>query len=75
MTEILAMVAGALTVVVPYTILLRAERARVNELFRLLEARAAPSEFAAYIAEPEPPPAERWVFSEDGLVGIRDEDS
>ena len=57
------------------TTALAAERARVSELLRLLEARAAPAEFAAY-ANPDvvPPAPETWVFSDDGLVGRKVED-
>lgn len=66
--NLLAVLAGALTVVVPYTFLLRAERDRVNELLRLFQAKVAPAEFAAYMT-PHTDVVEDWLFTDDGLVG------
>jgi hypothetical protein len=54
--------------------LLLSERAHVAELLRLLEARAAPTEYATYVHSPDPAPQESWLFSPDGLVGVREDD-
>jgi hypothetical protein len=64
---------GVLTFV--YDRLLTSERARVNDLLRLLESKAAPAETVAYLS-PTPPtqePAERYLCSDDGLIGVRTE--
>lgn len=64
---------GVLTFV--YDRLLTSERARVNDLLRLLESKAAPTETVAYLS-PAPPPTEdepRYLWSEDGLIGVRTE--
>lgn len=44
--------------------------ARVDELLTLLEARAAPSEYAGYISSPPTEPLPTYLFSEDGLIGV-----
>lgn len=50
---------------------LATERARVNELLRLLEAKAAPAEAAAYVFQPhEEPDFSDRLWSEDGLVYV-----
>lgn len=53
---------------------LQAERARVNELLRLLEAKGAPAEFAAYVHAEQDEPSGTWIFSEDGLIGVEVDD-
>lgn len=65
-----AFVLGALTALVPSVYLLRATVAENRRLFGLLEAKAAPAEYAAYVAPLVEEPEEDWVFSEDGLVGF-----
>ena len=49
---------------------LEAEQLRVSELLRLLEAKAAPVEFAAYMdpTPHTPEPEDRRIYSEDGLL-------
>lgn len=71
----LALVAVVYIIVHAYQDLLDAERARVNELLGLLEAKAAPAEYAAvrYAAEPPDDDAE-WTFTPDGLIGLRADD-
>lgn len=55
---------------------LAAERARVNDLLTLLESKAAPAEHAAYVAPAAPAgPEPEYLFSEDGLIGIRTEEA
>lgn len=48
---------------------LLAEQARVTELLRLLESKAAPAEVAAFLTPHAPEPEGTWIFTEDGLVG------
>lgn len=50
------------------------ERRRTDELLRLLEAKAAPAEVAAYVATAPPAEPEEWIASDDGLVVYRVED-
>lgn len=55
--------------------LLNQERARVAELLALLEAKAAPAEYAGYVAQaPDSDPGPVFLFSDDGLIGIPIED-
>lgn len=56
---------------------LATERARVSELLRLLEARSAPAEFAAYAHHDVSQailPNDTWIFSDDGLIGHKVDD-
>lgn len=53
---------------------LAAERARVNDLLTLLESKAAPAEHAAYVAAAPAEPQPEYLFSDDGLIGIRTEE-
>lgn len=51
--------------------LLETERARVNELLGLLEAKAAPAEYAAVRYAAEPPDEDRtYLSSDDGLIVV-----
>lgn len=75
MTDLLGVLIGALTVGIVVIPMLKEERARVADLLTLLEAKAAPAEHAAYIAPSGPtPPDETYMFSDDGLIGVRTED-
>ena len=49
---------------------LEAEQLRVSELLRLLEAKAAPVEYAAYMSNTPlaPEPEDHRIYSEDGLL-------
>lgn len=44
--------------------------ARITELLALLEAKAAPAEYAGYIAQAPSEPGPQFLFSDDGLIGI-----
>lgn len=44
--------------------------ARVDDLLTLLEARAAPSEYAGYVHAPDTTPLPTYLFSDDGLIGV-----
>lgn len=50
---------------------LSSERDRSLELQKILEARAAPVEYTAYVAAPayEPPDPTTWVSDDTGLIG------
>lgn len=79
MTNALAVVAGFVHVLAVAIFLqareaLAFERARVNELLRLLEAKAAPAEVAAFLDPPAPQPEGEWITSPDGLIVIGVED-
>lgn len=67
---LVALITGALVALAPCMVLLFAERDRVNDLLRLLEAKAAPAEFAAYVNTGEDEPLPEWLYSEDGLVAV-----
>lgn len=47
---------------------LSTERARVSELLRLLEARSAPVEYAAFVHQDTPAAPGTWISSADGLI-------
>lgn len=53
---------------------LEVERARVNELLGLLEARAVPAEYAAVRYAQEPVDDSEWESSPDGLIVYRVDD-
>lgn len=77
MAEILALVLVGLFVVlqaVQHRMTLADEKARVNDLLRLLEAKAAPAEVAAYLTPPAPEETGEWIFSDDGLISVRVDD-
>jgi hypothetical protein len=75
--NVLAVIAGFATVLIPYVVLVRRtdaalvqEQARVNDLLLLLESKAAPSEVAAFLRPPAEEPRQVFLHSEDGLVSV-----
>lgn len=46
---------------------------QIRELWRILEAKVAPAEFAAYVNRDDYRSPD-WLFSEDGLVRVAAED-
>lgn len=47
-----------------------AERRRTDELLKLLEARSAPAEFAAYVHDTPPVEVPEFLYSDDGLAFV-----
>lgn len=81
MTEVLVALGVALAAAVQRELLARGERQRlaaallaeqerVGRLTELLMAQQAPQPYAAYMDPTPPPDPGRWLFSEDGLVGV-----
>lgn len=55
--------------------LLEQEQARSKELLELLEARAAPQQYHALVAEDHRPDPSLWVADDTGLLGYYEDPS
>lgn len=65
---IFAFVVGVVSTACIIVPLWRDDRRKIDELLGLLEAKAAPVEYAAYLAPPQPITHGDWISTDDGLI-------